>query len=181
MARENHTQYALLGLLSHESQSGYDIKKAIEYSISNFWNIGYGQIYPELKKLESKKLVTCNIVTPESGPSKKIYSITKEGHKELLGWLKKDVTGESYRFELLLKLYFSSNVDLEFTVEKIKNFRNRREATLEKYNMLMESLKSVLNDNKDHKYMYLTLLFGFHIEKAFLSWADEAKELIKEF
>lgn len=180
MSRENHTRYALLGLLSHESLSGYDIKKAIELRISNFWNIGYGQIYPELKKLLSNELVTCEISTPDSGPSKKVYSITDNGHKELLSWLKKDVLGESYRFELLLKLFFSANVGIEYSLEKIQSFRDRRYATLEKYNRLMDSLKSVLSQDKDHKYMYLTLLFGLHIEKAFLSWASEAEMLLKE-
>ncbi len=178
MGRENHTKFALLGLLSHESLSGYDIKKQVEYTLSNFWNIGYGQIYPELKKLEKSGLVTCSVDTPDSGPVKKIYSITDSGRGELVKWLKKDVSGESYRFEILLKLFFSGLIDKEFSLDKIKNFKERRGDKLSQYSIMMESLQGVLSVSEDHKYRYLTLLLGIHLEKAFISWSEEAKSFL---
>ncbi len=52
MARENKTKYALLGLLNVCPGSGYDIKKLMEQSTSNFWNESYGQIYPILKDVD---------------------------------------------------------------------------------------------------------------------------------
>jgi ABC-type antimicrobial peptide transport system permease subunit len=58
MAKENKARFVILGLLAHEPMSGYDIKKRIEYSISNFYDISYGQIYPELARMEVANLLT---------------------------------------------------------------------------------------------------------------------------
>jgi DNA-binding PadR family transcriptional regulator len=49
--REVKSKYAILGMLSIAPMSGYDIKKQVETSISNFWSESYGQIYPALRNL----------------------------------------------------------------------------------------------------------------------------------
>lgn len=173
MARENHTRFALLGLLSHEDLSGYDIKKHVKGGLNNFWDIGYGQIYPELKKLETAGLVCCRPETSDSGAVKKKYSITDEGREELKIWLKSPVSGESFRFEILLKLYFSAQIPDSYSIDKLIEFSRRHEEKLSLYYKYEDSLKDIL-DNKDHIYRYLTLRLGIFMEKAFLEWAKEA-------
>ncbi len=170
----------MVGLLNHENLSGYDIKKQIENSLSNYWDIGFGQIYPELKKLEKNKMVTCRTEIQEKGPARKLYSITDLGKEELQAWLQRPVEGEKIRFELLLKLYFSEQIPAEHTTDKINKFVERHKNKLSEYKIYKDSLKPVLEDSDDHLYRYLTLLFGIHMEKAFLSWAKEAEKLIKE-
>jgi DNA-binding PadR family transcriptional regulator len=49
--KENRARYVILGLLSHQPMSGYELKKYAGQWISYFWDIGYGQIYPALKDL----------------------------------------------------------------------------------------------------------------------------------
>ena len=46
------TAYVILGFLEARPRSGYDIKQAVENSTRFFWAASYGQIYPELKRLE---------------------------------------------------------------------------------------------------------------------------------
>ena len=55
MAKINKTKYALLGVLSIMSGSGYDIKKFCDSSIGYFWNENYGHIYPMLQRLEDEE------------------------------------------------------------------------------------------------------------------------------
>lgn len=57
MASPSRTIYAILGFLTVKPMSGYDIKKAVEVSIANFWKESYGQIYPMLKRLAKEGLV----------------------------------------------------------------------------------------------------------------------------
>ena len=38
-------------------RSGYDIKKAIDIATRFFWSASFGQIYPELKRLQKAGLV----------------------------------------------------------------------------------------------------------------------------
>ena len=47
----------VLGLLAHGPRSGYDIKAAVDRSTRFFWAASYGQIYPELRRLEREGLV----------------------------------------------------------------------------------------------------------------------------
>ena len=44
--------WAVLGLIALKPRSGYDVKRIIDTSIRHFWAASYGQIYPELKRLE---------------------------------------------------------------------------------------------------------------------------------
>ena len=49
--RINKTQYAILGALSIQTMSGYDIKKWLLEVTGSFWAESPGQIYPTLSKL----------------------------------------------------------------------------------------------------------------------------------
>lgn len=42
------------------------------------------------------------------------------------------------------------------------------------------NLESVFQENRDHLYYYLTVLFGEHIYKAYLKWADESLAFINK-
>ncbi|MNI96905.1 hypothetical protein D3C73_1554540 [compost metagenome] len=44
--------------------------------------------------------------------------------------------------------------------------------------MFKSNLERVLHTEKDHLYFYLTVLFGEHVYKAYLDWAEEAKALL---
>ena len=72
-------RFIILGLLGIEPMSGYDIKKWVDMSFRYFWEIGYGQIYPTLRRLEEEGLVTMKIDHEQGGPEKKIYTISDSG------------------------------------------------------------------------------------------------------
>ena len=57
MAREKKIDMVILGLLSHEDLTGYDIKKRIDGAISFFWKGSFGNIYPALNDMEKQGLV----------------------------------------------------------------------------------------------------------------------------
>lgn len=44
--------YAILGLLSRERLSGYDLTRGMRGRVGNFWSAKHSQIYPELARLE---------------------------------------------------------------------------------------------------------------------------------
>ncbi|MDF2869325.1 MAG: hypothetical protein K0R05_900 [Anaerocolumna sp.] len=69
MAIKNKTRYAILGILSIHSGTGYDIKKYCDTVISNFWNENFGHIYPVLNQLLSEGLIQ----TEESPSPRKKY------------------------------------------------------------------------------------------------------------
>ncbi len=49
MANEKKMDCVILGLLSHEELTGYEIKRRIDTTLKFFWSGSYGSIYPTLK------------------------------------------------------------------------------------------------------------------------------------
>lgn len=50
-------KYAILGLLNRQKMTRYDISRACDTSLFEFWNAKHSQIYPELKSLTEAGLV----------------------------------------------------------------------------------------------------------------------------
>src|SRR5256714_12543314 len=51
------TARVVLGMLRLGKRTGYEIKQLVDVSTRFFWAASYGQIYPELKRLEERGLV----------------------------------------------------------------------------------------------------------------------------
>lgn len=79
--------FAILGLLSYKSLSGYDLKKIIQDSPFMHWSGNNNQIYKALVELLDDGFVTNEVQHQESSPSKKIYTITDDGRSELKRWV----------------------------------------------------------------------------------------------
>ena len=51
-------KYVILGLLSQQSRSGYDLSQELSGALQEFWSANHSQIYPELKRLTEEGLQT---------------------------------------------------------------------------------------------------------------------------
>ena len=80
-------KHAILGLLSWQPLSGYDLKKRISESSTFYWSGNNNQIYKTLVQLLEEKLVTFENQYQEKGPAKKVYTITGAGQDELRQWV----------------------------------------------------------------------------------------------
>src|SRR4051795_8957092 len=97
----------ILGLLAHQPFSGYDMKQVVDRSTRFFWAASYGQIYPELRRLEREGLVEGEDAPNGSRP-RRLYRLTPIGREELDAWLRREgqVTLE-LRDESLLRIFFA--------------------------------------------------------------------------
>jgi PadR family transcriptional regulator AphA len=180
LARENKTKYIILGLLSHEVLTGYDLRQIAERSIGNFWtDLSFGQIYPTLRALEKKGLVSKTVQIDEGRPLRKVYSITEDGREELRKWLLEPSDIEIFKLDILLKLYFGASVGVEHSIKKVEEFIHRNESTLERYAAFEKSLKEIVDQSRDHKFFLLTLEYGQYIMKAQLQWAKHALDTLQ--
>jgi PadR family transcriptional regulator, regulatory protein AphA len=80
-------QYAILGLLSSQPLSGYDVKKLFVDSAILYWSGNNNQIYKALLQLHEEGLVRQEIQYQEYLPAKKIYTITEKGQAALKVWV----------------------------------------------------------------------------------------------
>src|SRR5690606_34526956 len=91
--RRNPTEFAILGLLAEQPMTGYDIKREVEARLSSFWSESYGHIYPMLRRLRERKLVTMRLVAGRSGPAhRKLYALTAAGRAALGAWFETPIT-----------------------------------------------------------------------------------------
>lgn len=180
MSKENTTVYILLGLLRHEPMSGYDLKKRIDLSVSRFWDVGYGQIYPTLRTLEQRELVTKSSGERSGGPDKYVYSISEKGRNVLEHWLRQPGDREYTKYEILVKLFFGSSLPASENIVRIEDFRTRQSAELNMMGRFKESLEQVMAENPDHLHFYLTASFGEKLYRAYVEWADEAIALLEQ-
>ena len=80
------TGKVILGMLALGTQTGYDIKRFVDRSTRHFWAASYGQIYPELKRLERAGWIAGDD-EPRGGRRRRVYRITPEGRSALRGLL----------------------------------------------------------------------------------------------
>src|SRR5690606_17032441 len=121
MAKLNHTKYAILGLLTTDCRTGYQMKRLIDTSLNHFWKISYGQIYPTLKQLVEDGLANVQETTQDGKPDKKEYFLTEKGEDELLKWLESPLDQIPVpKNEVLLKLFFSRHQDNTKTIHYLR-------------------------------------------------------------
>ncbi|GCE21228.1 PadR family transcriptional regulator [Dictyobacter kobayashii] len=173
MPKENKSRYAMLGILSISPGSGYDIKKFMQQSTSNFWNESYGQIYPMLKKLVDEGLAVSHTEKQEGKPERYLYTLTKRGQQELTQWLAEPIEYSTERNELLLKLLFGQRARLADNLEHVRRYRQLNVELLAKYRGIEEYLQRECTEQPDQVYSLITVRYGIHRCLALLDWCDE--------
>lgn len=180
MGKENKTVYAILGLLSHEDMTGYDIKKKIDETLSFFWSAGFGQIYPALKQLEAVGAVSKRTEKGENSQHRIVYSITESGRNKLQKWLEISAEKEYVKYEILLKLFFGDLLPVEDNIKKIEEFKIRNMKNRDIINRLKQNLNVDKDISYDEVYYSLALLLGEKVYKAYVEWASEAVEFLEK-
>lgn len=176
----NKTQFAVLGALSLNSMSGYEITKMMAESTNYFWTESNGQLYPTLAKLTKAKMVTVK-KQMIGAKLKKIYTITKLGKKKLQQWLLEDPEYYPARNELLLKLFYGQNVSPKISIEHIKKHIQKRETVLSLYTDIEKRLNLLVKQKKSPIYFLLTVKAGIKIAQAELEWCKESIALINQY
>ncbi len=162
----NATAYVILGMVSREPRSGYEIKAAVDSTTRFFWAASYGQIYPELKRLSEAGLVAG--VDASQGDRKRTrYAITPDGEAELKDWLRKPPEASEMREEGLLKLFFSGVLEPAEAVETLRVMRRHRLDLAERLRT-MEPQKTELKD----PYPLIVLRAGIEFNEWFAEWCE---------
>lgn len=163
-------RYAILGLLSAEPMSGYDLSKWMDRGLGNVWSAHASQIYPELARLLETGAI--EEVPGEPGPRRRrVYGLTGTGAAELRDWLSGPVPEPGARSESLLHAVLLGQLEPEaaaaaFTAEAA---RHRERAALH------EALREEASGGSS-SLAPLRLAFdcGARVEHALAEWAEAA-------
>ncbi|MGN6168349.1 MAG: PadR family transcriptional regulator [Solirubrobacteraceae bacterium] len=167
------TGRVILGMLALGNRTGYEIKQVVDRSTRHFWAASYGQIYPELRRLEEQGLVRGR---PEpSGERARIaYELTEAGEGALHEWLaSEDEPLYELRDEGMLKLFFSDSFQ-ERRVENIRAMRERHQRKLAQLQALEPKASEMLPGPR------LTLELGIELTKRYIDWCEAAERRLAE-
>ncbi len=179
MANEKKIDCVILGLLSHEELTGYEIKKRMDTTLKFFWSASYGSIYPALSDLVNRGLATKREGT-ENKRGKLIYTITDHGRNYLKEWLTLPVLKDELHYETLLKLFFGNEQGAEQAISHIEAFEDKIKKELPYLWRTEKVLKDCLDNDTAHKYYLLTVEFGIKTYCTYLEWCEEAKKLLMD-
>jgi DNA-binding PadR family transcriptional regulator len=79
--------HVLLGLLSTEPRTGYELARAMRDDLDAVWRAELSQIYPALARLRRANFVHMKVLGPRRGPRRNLYRLTAAGRRELRRWL----------------------------------------------------------------------------------------------
>ena len=167
------TGRVILGMIALGRQTGYDIKQVVDRSTRHFWAASYGQIYPELRRLEKDGLVRGQS-DPRGGRARTVYELTPAGEAALDGWLEPapDPIFE-VRDEGMLKLFLS---DIGAPEQRISNLRTMRDAHRRTVAQL-EELATMASHMGTGPRMTLELGLGLH--RWIVDWCEEAERRLQ--
>jgi DNA-binding PadR family transcriptional regulator len=169
------TGRVILGMIAIGKQTGYDIKQLVDLSTRHFWSASYGQIYPELRRLEDQGLVAGQS-EPTGGRARTVYTLTPAGHAALTDWL--EPAGDPPPFEVrdegMLRLFFS---DVGTPEQRIRNLRAMRE-THQRTLAQLEALAA--NHPPVRTGPQLTLELGIGLHRWIVAWCEDAERRLTE-
>src|SRR4051794_1086119 len=162
----------ILGLLSLGPRSGYDIKNVVDRSTRFFWAASYGQIYPELRRLEAAGLIAGED-SPNGARERRAYKLTAAGRKALKEWLLGHTVTIELRDESLLRLFFADALPREQALGLLE----ARKRGHEEYLAVLRAIDE--RPGTDPDFVDLVLRWGIDFNEWGAKWCQEQLERLQ--
>jgi PadR family transcriptional regulator AphA len=158
-------RHFILGLLTRQPMSGYDIKRFLK-SLS--WLIdspSFGSLYPALHALLEDGLVTVEILSRQDKPPRKIYSITERGGQALQEWMDRPAAPEVSLKAFVMRLILASNLSHAGLIAHLE----QRHSQVAAHQLALEQTAQATDDDMDLGER-LALGYGLAVAAAELAW-----------
>jgi len=132
----------ILGYLSMQPLSGYDIKKLFNMSAAYFWPADQAQIYRSLKRLVDEGSAELKSYSRGETVNKKVYAITDQGRIRMQEWLLSPSESDFImRSSCAMQLFFSGVLSKEDQLAFL-------DAQIKANNKLLQKVKLNLEENR---------------------------------
>jgi len=160
-------RYFILGLLTRQPMSGYDVKRFLK-SLS--WLIGSpsaGSIYPALRVLLQDHLVKVDVELREDRPPRKVYTITQAGRRVLQLWIERPVGPGTSMKAFMMRLVLASNYPRTGLIAHMQ----QRRSEVAKHQHALEQIGKGLGERDDIG-QRLAVDYALAVARAELAWLD---------
>jgi DNA-binding PadR family transcriptional regulator len=121
----SEVEVALLGLVSIRPMYGYEIGHHFDRALAPFWNVPRTQIYPKLRELDERGLVSSRHVPQEAKPNRRVYEITEEGRERLRRWIRAPIRWPDLKHPMMAKVFLGNLLPPEEILELLRDYRDR--------------------------------------------------------
>ncbi|WP_329454136.1 PadR family transcriptional regulator [Streptomyces sp. NBC_01497] len=178
-------RHAVLAALLDGEYSGYQLAKAFDVGVANFWHALPQQLYAELARLEKEGLVAGREVVQESRPNKRLFHVTDAGHTELEEFAAAASKPSFIRDDLLVKVQAADGVGTVRVIEQLEERASAAEGKIELFGTLLRQLRG---DAEEDEFLrrgrrigpYLTCLRGLAFEREHRDWCLRTAAVLKE-
>ena len=177
--------FGLLGLLTYQDSTGYDLTKSFEDSLNNFWHAQSSQIYRELDRMEQKGWVTSRNIIQDKRPNKRLYSITEAGRESLMAWLSEAAPEFDHPHEaILMRVFFGADAP-EVTLALLKSCRDMCIKAIDEYpkdiqGKIDQYAAALPDGDKKRLYWEMTLEYGAEHTRATAEWAQRCIDKLEK-
>ena len=151
-------RHAILGFLSFQPFTGYDLKKAFDRSVRHFWPATQSQIYRTVAELDEAGWIDKEVVARDERLDMKIYHIADAGREELRRWLSTPLTTQETREPLLVQVYFAGQISDAELLPVLEHQLAEVDERLSFFGGLYESLRSQPDSRVSARAFFLSLL-----------------------
>lgn len=170
-------RHAVLAALLDEELSGYQLAKAFDLGVANFWYAQPQQLYAELTRLERDGLVSGREVVQESRPNKRLFRVTDAGLAELEEFTAASAKPSFIRDDLLVKVQAADHVDTTALVAQLTERAAFARARVDLFGKLLRGMRG---DRTEEEFLrdgdrigpYLTCLRGLAFEEGNRDWCE---------
>lgn len=164
----------ILGALRRGPRSGYEIKCLVDRSTRFFWAASYGQIYPELHRLQDAGLIE-GASKPTGERRRTLYRLTPRGRRALRAWLLTPDAAYELRDEGLLKLFFADGLEPDEAVALVRSIREERERVLARLLEIQER-----SAGRRPRFPSIALEYGIDMHRWMVDWFDRLERRLAD-
>lgn len=169
-------RHAILGLLSIEPQSGYDLGRAFARSVGHFWHADQSQIYRTLDQMDSQGIITTETIVQSGRPDRRVHSLTSIGRDELDAWLRSAQEEERPKEPFLARLFFAGSLGVDGVTRLLAERECVVAATLERLRSISEP-----EGDLDAELRAATLRSGITAAEAELAWLADTRRRVAAY
>ncbi|MFD3412249.1 PadR family transcriptional regulator [Streptomyces cyaneofuscatus] len=177
-------RHAVLAALLDEELSGYQLAKAFDMGVANFWHALPQQLYAELAKLEKEGLVAGREVVQDARPNKRLFRVTDDGLAELERFAAVAAKPSFIRDDLLVKVQAADHLDAAELIARLTERAEFAEVKAARFEALLKGMRGDRPEGEFLRYgerigPYLTCRRGRDFERANHDWCQEVIAVLR--
>lgn len=177
-------KHAVLASLLTGELSGYQLAKAFDIGVANFWHALPQQLYAELTRLEAAGLISGREVVQDTRPNKRLFTVTDAGHAELQRFAETSAKPSIMRDDLTVMVQAIDGIDPGPVIRQLEERATFAAAKISLFEGLLERMRGDATEDTflatgDRIGPYLTCLRGLAFERENVAWCGRTASILK--